>query len=164
MQHRRERSHCVGFTLIDVMIATVIIGLAVVSMMTLFTAGTQSQHTALQTTVALRLAKDVYEYSLTLPHVTVPGTGINDIADLNGQTFGRGGVASSSVVGSTGNAIPGFSDWAQTVQVKDVDPGTLQDTSNSTVPERPKRLIVSVKFRNQVLFTQRWLVAPMLQH
>ena len=130
-----------GFTLIEASLATVIVGVGVLSMMQLFTACTIQNHSAANTTTAMLLAENIQEtmagvsfsdpaYGRTYfgpePGQTLPS--YDDIDDFDGRTF-------SPPIDSTRTPIAGLSQYSQVVSVWPVYPNQLSANSNTASPD-----------------------------
>src|SRR5262245_56776983 len=140
-----------GFTLIETALATVIIGVGVLSIV----AAQQAFHTenswATNASIATRLGNEIREMTLNLPqHDPVTGSlfwgpesnelslaGYDDLDDFDG-TQGNGLIFSAALGNGPINAqraiIPSMTGWAQTVTVHNVDPFdiTAMEADNST--------------------------------
>src|SRR5690242_21631839 len=104
MRHQRRSARCgcrrrQGFTLIEAALAMVIIGMGVVALLELLTAGTMSTGAGTELTTAVNLANNIHEMSVYLPFndptngaststkETGGASNYNDIWDLNGDTY-----------------------------------------------------------------------------
>ncbi len=112
--HRRNlfprRPRFRGFTLLEAMLATVIIGLGVVAMCQLLATGTMSNLEGADLTTGVNLARNVREKCLNIKFANMPA--------LNGTTY-------NPAIDSTGAAVSGISNWTQSLAVTAVDPNRL---------------------------------------
>lgn len=130
-----------GFTLIEASLATVIVGVGVLSMMQLFTACTRQNASAANMTTAMLLAENIQEtmagvsfsdpaYGRTYfgvePGQTLPS--YDDIDDFDGKTF-------NPPIDSTRTAIPSLSQYSQVISVWPVYPNQLSANSNTGSPD-----------------------------
>jgi len=130
-----------GFTLIEASLATIIIGVGVLSMMQLFTACTKQNGAASNMTTAMLLAENIQE---TMAGVSFsdpaygktyfgpePGQTLHsydDIDDFDGKTF-------SPPIDSTRSAIPSLSQYSQVISVWPVYANQLSANSNTASPD-----------------------------
>lgn len=143
----------------DLLIAMSIISLAVVGITQLFVSGTQNTSVATQMTVAARLVQNVHEYAMTLPHKP-PGNGAKSLFDLENTVF-------DPIVDSSGNAVLNlsgsslFPGWKQRVTVSGADMLDLStDVPLVQSAGGPKRLTVTVTYRDKPVITEQWILAP----
>lgn len=154
-----------GFTLIETALTVVIVGLGIVAMCQLLTAGTMANVESTQLTTGMTIARNVRELSLRLAFLdptsptvfgldsgesaTNPAT-FDDINDLNGRTF-------SPPIDSRGVRMTAFPDWSQTVLVESVDPNriTAAVPNGTTVTNR---VTVTIYQRTQKVCELRWHV------
>ena len=164
--HRRRHRRRGGllrraFTLIETGLATMIIGLGVVSVLQLTTKLTVSQITAVDMTVAVNLANNLHELTYNLhfcdpnnPTHWGPENGetlatFNDNDDFDGQVF-------SPPIDARRNAISSLSGWSQGVTVHSVDINSL----TTTVPNgssKAQRITVTISHNGQAVYQESWL-------
>ena len=106
----RRRTRARGFTLLEAMLATVIIGLGVVAMSQLLATGTMSNLEGAELTTGVNLARNVREKCLNVKFANMPA--------LNGTTY-------NPAIDSTGASITGITNWTQAIAVTPVDPNRL---------------------------------------
>jgi hypothetical protein len=125
-------------------LATLIVGLGVVSMMQLFAACTRQNRAAFDMTTAMLLAQNVQETMADL-EFTDPAYGktyfgpegsqtlatYDDIDDFNAQTF-------NPPIDSTRKPITALSQYAQVISVWPVKPNWLVANSNPGTPDLPQ--------------------------
>ena len=137
----RRQGHRPGFTLIEASLATVIVGVGVLSMMQLFTACTKQNGAAANMTTAMLLAENIQETMAGLsfsdpafgrtyfgvePGQTLPS--YDDIDDFDGKTF-------SPPIDSTRTAIASLSQYSQVISVWPVYANQLSSNSNPASPD-----------------------------
>jgi type II secretory pathway pseudopilin PulG len=163
MTAMHSKSRARGFSFVDVMIAVVIVGVAIAALAQAFAAGTSANSAATRTTIAINLARNVHEYAMNLRHSNANGTvglmpltetqdKFDDIADLNNWN-------STQVVNSAGETIPGYAGWQQCCRVYGVSPTNIS-VNGAITASGIKRLVVQVKYKNQLIHTESWLLAP----
>ncbi len=138
---RRRRCHARrGFTLIEAALATVIIGLGVVSMMELFGTCTTENSTANGQTTAMLLASNIQEAMAGLP-LFDPILGSSDFGPQLGQTVGQftnvtafDGSRFSPPIDATRTPIPQLTQYTQVISVMPVWPTQL---SSNVVESSP---------------------------
>lgn len=122
-----------GFTLIEVAIATAIIGIGVAALMACLAAGTRTNRAGQQLAQAVFLAQEIREWSLKLPFSDTdpddlgnppgqdgwdPQVWVDDLDDLMDVTY-------SPPRNGCGEAIPGMVGWSQTMTLTWRDPDDL---------------------------------------
>jgi len=132
-----------GFTLIEVALCTIIVGVGVCAMMQFFAAGTLANGQSTQLTTAVQLSSALHEATLRLPFA--------DVLALDGQTY-------SPPHDGAGNAIAALgSDWAQKLTVDDVN---LSDLATPTATPQPTvRVSVTITRHNAPVYTTAWIIA-----
>lgn len=135
-QHRQR-----GFTLVEAMLTTVIIGVGFVSMLALFGACTNQNSAAAHMTAAMLLAENIQETMAGLP-LTDPAYGrtyfgpepgqtlgaFDDVDDFDAHTF-------NPPIDSTRQPIAAMSEYAQAVSVWPVYPNKLSANSDMSSPD-----------------------------
>lgn len=141
---RRQRNRRAGFTLIEVSLTIVIIGLGVLAAAELLATGTAANADSHRLTTALNLAGNIREYAQQK-------TGAELLA-LDGSTYNPPHDA-------RGNAIAGLNDWTQVIDVEKVSPDwiTVDVAKNST--SRLMRLSVIVRHRGVEMTRELWVLA-----
>ena len=124
---RRRPSGRRGFTLVEVAIAIVIVGVGSVALMQLVATCTTQNRAAADTTAAAMLAQHVQEMLALLP-LTDPVLGPSDFGKEAGETVATSddvddfdGVTFSPCVDSTRAALAGFDGYSQVVSVVPVN-------------------------------------------
>jgi type II secretory pathway pseudopilin PulG len=132
-----------GFTLIEAALATIIVGVGIVSTMTLFAACSQQALGANQMTTAMMLANNVHEAAVGLPFADPtfqhkyfgpePGETLatfNDIDDWDGSSF-------NPPIDAQRNRIANLSQYTQVVSVWPVYPNKLSANSTADTAKTP---------------------------
>jgi hypothetical protein len=132
-----------GFTLIEAALATIIVGVGIVSMMTLFAACSQQASAANQMTTAPMLANNVHEALVGLAFADPtfghqyfgpePGetlTTYNDIDDFDGSKF-------NPPIDAQRNKVTTLSKYTQIVSVWPVYPNKLSANSTADTAKTP---------------------------
>jgi len=127
-----------GFTLIESALATIIVGVGVLSIMTAQAAFHKQNHWSTHASTAARLGNEIREMTLNLPRLDpVTGaivwgaeaneTAVTDFDDLDDFDGDGGGLVFSAELGNgplnaQREIIPDMTGWEQVVTVKNVDP------------------------------------------
>jgi hypothetical protein len=142
-------------------LATMIIGLGVVSVLQLTTKLTVSQITAVDMTIAVNLANNVHELTYNLhfadpnsPTHWGPETGetlatFNDNDDFDGQTF-------SPPIDARRQTIANLKGWSQTVTVQSVDINSLT-TAVPNGSSKAERVTATINHNGQQVYQESWL-------
>jgi type II secretory pathway pseudopilin PulG len=130
-----------AFTLLEASLATIIVGLGILSMMELFSASTRQNGAAANMTTAMLLAENVQETMAGLSFNdpaygrtyfgSEPGQTLgsfDDVDDFDGQTF-------SPPIDATRKPISSLSSYSQVVSVWPVYPNQLSANLNPTSPD-----------------------------
>lgn len=153
-----------GFTLIEAALATVIIGMGVVALLELLTAGSMTNATATELTVGANLANSIHEIAIGLPFTDPVNTtstttkesggptAYNDIWDLNGDTY-------SPPLDVTRHPVSGYANWAQQVTVQSVQPDALTSTRPNSLTLSTARVTVAITHHGNTVYTASWIVA-----
>src|SRR4051812_25906841 len=119
-----------GFTLIEAAIVTAIVGIGIVGVLTLLTAGSMANANAAEATTAVYLANNINEMMQGVSYSTLKST-------YDNQTY-------NPPVDGTGTALSGFGTWQQVVSVKYVDHNLITSVVPDTQVEPTCRVTVSV--------------------
>ena len=142
----------------------VIIGMGVVALLELLTAGTMSTGAGTELTTAVNLANNIHEISTYLPFNDVTNGGststkeaggpssYNDIWDLNGDTY-------SPPLDVRRQPISGYSNWAQKVTVQSVAPDNLTASRPNTVSLPNARVTVTITHNGKYVYSESWIVS-----
>lgn len=154
-----------GFTLIEIVVATVLVGLALVAMMASAGSNTRVNDAGTKLTQGTFLTQEIREWTLSLPFSdqdpgdlgnqpgsdgSDPQVWVDDLDDLMNVTYcpPRDGQ---------GYAISALPSWSQTISMTWRDPNDL----GSTVSPGASDIIyvnVDVKHRNRLVVSSGWLV------
>ena len=135
--------HCRrGFTLIEAMLTTIIVGVAFTAMLQLLAAGTVNNLKAGELTTGVSLARNIREYSLNTKYVNLPA--------LNNATY-------SPPRDSRGTAISSLTGWQQKLTVQSVNPSNIQQNIVDPTPAAV-RVGVVVNHNNQRVCDLSWYV------
>jgi prepilin-type N-terminal cleavage/methylation domain-containing protein len=136
----RPRSRARGFTLLEAMLATVIIGVGVCAMVQLLATGTMSNLEGAELTTGMNLARNVREKCLSINFANMTA--------LNGTVY-------NPAIDSTGASVSGISNWTQTVSVTPVDPDRLTLSITDSSPSAI-RATVTVKHNGNKVYDLSW--------
>lgn len=160
---REHRYQAGGFTLIEAALAMIIIGVGVLALLELITAGTMSNSAGTEMTTAVNLANNIHEITIGMAFQdagsptsasTKEGSvaAYNDIWDLNGDTY-------SPPLDVRRNPIAAYSTWSQKVTVQSVDPTNVTAIRPSNPGSYPTaRVTVTITHGNKTVYTASWLV------
>jgi len=148
-----------GFTLMEVAVATIIIGVGLTALMTTLRAGTSTNAASTKMSTALFLAQNIHEWTRKLPYEDIvlvshatSTTEPASIQELNGRTFqgprdGNGGIISD---------LPG---WSQTIRMELRESGNLIPTSAKPAPLIPCGAVaisVDVQYRGTPVYLMHY--------
>ena len=155
-----------GFTLIEVAVAIIVVGIAVVALMTAVAAGTRVSGADMNITQAAFIVQELREWTLRLPFSdpdpndasnppgpdgTNPQTFVDDLDDLMDVTY-------SPPRDAQGSAIADLSNWSETVTLTWRDPSdlmtTVTDGSSDVV-----HVQVDVSHAGREVMATGWLVS-----
>jgi len=159
---RLARSRHRGFTLIEAALTTVIVGLAILSMMELFESCTRQNKNGAQMTTAMLLANHIQEAMAGLPFNDPfsssshfgPETGetlttFNDVDDFDGSTF-------NPPIDAMRQSIPAQAQYTQVVSVVPVLVNQLSSNTNEAAPTIAKGTYTgAVRARVRILYRQK---------
>lgn len=163
---RAIRRDCEGFTLLETMLAIVIVGVGVLSIMYAQEVFHQDNRWALKTSTATYLANEMRELVNRKPrHDPVTGTAFwgpeagealvsdfDDLDDFDGEN-GSGLVFSATdgtgPLDAFGRVIPGMEGWSQEVTVCNVEPADIGAAADPNLDGTTSlmRVLVTVKFQ-----------------
>jgi len=161
MTHRAQEITRRGLSLVEVAIATVILGVTFAALMVATASSTTVNDAAAKLNQAVFLTEAIREWTMTLPFVdpedpnNLPGVdagdvGIDDLDDLTNANF-------SPPRDGTGSPISDLPAWSQTVTLTWRDPADL----GSTVPDGTSDAVyvqTAIACRNENVLTTGWLV------
>jgi MSHA pilin protein MshD len=145
-----------GFTLLEVMVAVVIVGIGVAGMMAATQSNTRVNASGCDLTQATYLLEEIREWSMKLPYADpnghAPGTDNppNDVSDFLHVTF-------SPPRDACGGQIAGLPGWSQVVTAQWKNPASLQNNvaagSSDVV-----RITVTITHNSVTVLASSWNV------
>lgn len=151
-----SRSRRRGFTLLEVMIATVIIAIGVAGMMIATQGNTRVNAAGNDLTQATYLLEEIREWSMKLPfadpnnHAPGADNPPNDVGDFLNVTF-------TPPRDACGQQIAGMPGWSQAVTAQWKNPASLQ-TNVATGSSDVVRVTVKVTHNGRAQLTSAWNV------
>jgi len=157
-----------GFTLLEVLIATVLVGVAVVSTSWAMAAATRVklETEATAPVTATMVAQEIYELAKRLPAEpsgVVGATRLEDALALDSLV----GAVFSPPIRADGSAFVGVDDWSQEVDLEvyglsDLETKAVQSALDGLSGSDPQlfQLVVVIKDGDQELDTFRWFLTP----
>jgi prepilin-type N-terminal cleavage/methylation domain-containing protein len=144
MDRRYSTSHGArrGFTLIEAMLTTIIVGVAFTAMLQLLAVGTVNNLKAGELTTGVSLARNIREYTLNTKYANLPA--------LNNVSY-------SPPKDSRGVAISSLSGWQQKITVQSVNPDNIQQDILDATPDAV-RVTVVVNHNSQKVCDLTWYV------
>jgi type II secretory pathway pseudopilin PulG len=137
MRHNQRRS---GFTLIEASLTTIIIGVGVVAMMQLLTAGTLNNIQAFETTTGVNVAKAVREIAVQ--------DSLTQVLAMNGKSY-------QPPIDSRSQPITDLATWKQSIAVQPVVRDNL--TTNIVDPNPTAvRVTVTVSHNGNQVCQMNW--------
>jgi prepilin-type N-terminal cleavage/methylation domain-containing protein len=133
-----------GFTLIEAAIVTAIVGIAIVAMLQLMTAGSMANADSAESTTAVNLANNINEMLQGVNYTVLKST-------YDNQTY-------SPAIDATGAALTSFSGWAQQVSIKYVDHNLVTSVVPDTQIEPTCRVTVTVFHNGTPVYAASWLI------
>ncbi len=121
-----------------------IIGIAFVGVVQLFTVGTYANQESGDLTTALGLAGNIHEMSLGLAYT--------DLISLDGITH-------SPPVDASNTTLDDMAGWTQQVSASYVDPNRLSLTVPKTSPEPTILITVTISHNGNFVYSTHWLAA-----
>ena len=163
-----------GFTLVEVLVATSVVGLAVTSIMVASWSGTRVNSAGQELTIATSLAQEMREWTLQLPFSdqdegdvdNPPGTDgtsvqefVDDLDDLMGVTYKppRSGICSNIPNNYLSEEMTNMDNWSQQVNLSWRDPDDI-DTAVGNGTSDIIYVQVTILHHAKVVLTTGWLV------
>lgn len=161
---RSENKNKSGFTLIEALIATILIGVSIAALITSNISHTQANAHGMYTTTAEFLIEEIRAMTMPMAFVEpdeVPDTfgpdegevdvgDYDDLDDFDGVTF-------SPPVDVNGNSLNDFSEYSQIVTVESVNPAdftsAVEDFDSSIV-----RMSVNIVMNGKQVGSTSWLI------
>ena len=156
-----------GFTLIEVMIATILIGVAVAALVGANAAHTMVNDAGARLSTAEFLLEQIRELTVNLPVVDPENdtsfgaeesdpNAYDDIDDYDGS---GSGTTFSPPIDASGTVLTSFSSYSQTVTVHKIDPNNFQTTLADTATSDFIQVNVNVSYNGNVLSSASWIRA-----
>ena len=164
MRRSGRRARRRGFTLTEVAIAIIIVGLAAVSLVTAGGACTRATRGSRELTQAVFLAQSIREWSILLP-LTDPdpadagsplGPDPNDAPGMPDDVDDLMGMSFNPPRDGAGNPVSDLADWSQAVTLTWVDAEALTPVEPGS--SNAVEVQVEVSFQGRAIFTTGWLV------
>ncbi len=154
-----------GFTLIEVLIATALIGLGVTALLVAAQSGTQVNMAGRDITQATYLAQEVREWTLKLPFSdpddadagNPPGPDGSDPLSFVDDLDDMIEVVYSPPRDASGGQISGLDGWTQRVNLEWKDPDSLLTTVSAGSSD-VVRVVVTVEKDGRAVLSTGWLV------
>jgi prepilin-type N-terminal cleavage/methylation domain-containing protein len=154
-----------GFSLIEVMAAVVLVGVAVVALISANSVFTQNNSTALDMSTAEFLTEQIRELTTLLP-VTDPQGGTefatpeswpnyDDVEDFNGASFGP----PDGPINANKERLTTFASFRQFVTVEKVNPSDFQQAKPDGFTSSFIRVTVKIYHNGQQLSSESWIRA-----
>ena len=140
-----NRSFSAGFTLLEVLFAAMLIGLAIAALAVGSGAFTLNNAAGLDLSTAEFLIEEMRERTALISYTNLPA--------LNNQQY-------QPPIDIEGVQMPDFSAFAQTITVQYVNPADLTQPS-STGPTALRRVTVSITKNNQPISSASWIRADL---
>jgi prepilin-type N-terminal cleavage/methylation domain-containing protein len=137
---KARRSGSRGFTLIEAMLTTVIIGVGVMAMMQLLASGTVNNIEAAELTSGMNIAKSIHEIALQKK--------MTQIVAMNGTSH-------QPPWDSRSKPIADLANWKQTIAVNAVNPDNLKTNIVDATPSAV-RLTVTVLHNGKNVCSMSW--------
>ena len=166
MRHENKRSARGGFTLIEIAVATAVVGIALAALLVALGSHTRVRDAAAKITQAAALAQELREWTLALPF-SDPDSGdadnppgpdgsdplvfVDDLDDLMDVTY-------EPPRDGQGNKIYSMDGWSQIIRLSWRDPNDI----STPIADGASDLIyveVDVAFQGKSIRTTNWLVA-----
>ncbi len=170
MRHNRSRSvrdgsHGRGFTLIEVAVTTILVGLAFVALMVAAGSATRINSTNRDLTQAVILAQEIREWTLHLPFSdpdpgdqgNPPGPDGSDPQDFIDDLDDLMNITYSPPRDGRGSGITDLADWSETITLTWRDPADISAVVSLGTSD-VIHVQVAVSFGSREILTIGWLV------
>ena len=122
----------------------VIVGVAIVALVQLLTAGTYANETSTELTTAINLANNIREMAY--------GVSYDSMMTLDAKTY-------SPPIDASKGSITDLTGWKQVVSVNYVDPDHVTLTVPKTQVEPTAIVTVTISHNNRTIYSTDWLAA-----
>lgn len=154
-----------GFTLIDLLMAMVIISTGIAATMNWMTAGTLANGRIGHVSVAIVLANSAHEYAMTLdpgkPATATPAS--TYLLSLDGRHFDTPLTATGAAPTTlTGQAITNMPEWSIDTVVKSIrptSPNTLLSYADARATDT-RYFVAKINYRGRFIYQGTWLISP----
>jgi prepilin-type N-terminal cleavage/methylation domain-containing protein len=151
---RRRLQPRPAFSLIETMVAMVIVTIAITALCGMLAAGTNANVSGNELTTAVNMAAAVHEIAVGLP-LSNSGQPVigpwHDVWDLNGLKF-------SPPIDAARRPIPSCPNWEQRVTVQSVDSNNISQAIDNDRNGPAARLTVEIYHEGHLVYTTSWLV------
>ena len=135
-----------GFTLIEAMMVTVIIGVGVMGMLQLLAAGTMVNSDSTERTTAVHLVNNFNEKVVRTPYANLRTLATSIPKEYNPPVDGMNRVLNE------------YSEWSQVVTVRYVNPQNLSFTVPDTQIEPTTQVTVKIMRNGKQVYQTSWIV------
>lgn len=153
-----------GFSLVELMVATVLVGIGISASLFALTTSHKTIHEGMGVVTSGTLADYVKQYSDTLAfedpveegRLFGPEEGENGIADFD-DIDDLDGLELSPPIGADGSPLDSFSGWSMNISVVGLDPATYEeliDPSGSSI----RRVDIEIKDGIRLVRRYQWIV------
>ena len=179
-----KTTQCSGFTLVEVLVASTIVGTVFVAALMSMQVSSQGNEAADEMTTAIMLAQQVRTMVMNMPFRDLddgdwdkdpgsdgssPDVSIDDMDDLLGHTYKppRSAVPiDASGTNRLGTLLEGYNDWSQTVAITYRNPSNIAELTHNadSLPANADisdiaMVQVTIKKNDDVIYVTEWIVA-----
>ncbi len=165
VRHPKPKTGRAGFSLVEILMAVILIAIGITGLMSALTAGTRTNAAGRDLATASFLAQEIREFTLSIPFAdpdqddsTTPGpngsdprTFVDDLNDMMSVTY-------DPPIDGQFNQMSDMNGWSQVVQITWRDPTDL----TSVVADGTSNVVyvqVTVKRNEDSVLTTGWIVA-----
>ena len=173
-----------GFTLVEVLVASTIVGTVFVAALMSMQVSSQGNEAADEVTTAIMLAQQVRTLVMNMPFRdqdegdwnknpgpdgSSPDVWVDDMDDLLGHTYNppRSAVpVDASGTNHLGTVMEGYNDWSQTVSITYRNPKNIAELTHNAdaLPDNVDisdiaMVQVTIKKNDEVIYVTEWIVA-----
>lgn len=158
-----------GFSLVEVLVATALVGVAIVALLAANSVFTQNNSAALDLSTAEYLIEQIRELTMLLPVVDPDGGNefatkegllhspalYDDVEDFDGETFGP----PDGPINANRERLTVFADFSQKVTVEKVSPSNFTQVVADTITSSFVRITVDIYHHGYKLSSESWIRA-----